>query len=594
VALSRIAELAVEKVADFCAVHMFGADGTVQPVAAAHADPARVETLHALLREHDPLARPEGAAARAVAAGAPELVEAAAPDATVHEQELLRVLQPRAWVYTPIRSRDETMGLITLGVADGERRLDPDDVALASELATQVAFALQNARLRGEAEAARSRAERAAERIQRLQTVTAALSGARTPAEVAHAILGDAARMVGSHAGVLAVASSDGAGLELLVPTGYPDDVAKAWMHVPVDAEIPLAEAVRTGAPVLVSSPAEMAERYPSLLGTLDRTGTQAVAVVPLTDGGTVLGAAAFSFPEPREFEDDDREFLDALAGQCAQALTRARLYESEVAAHAAAEAAVQARDEVMRVVAHDMGNSLSAILITTAVLLRRLEDAEEDDPARDAIRNIRLTAAQMKRLRDDLLDLATIEAGRLAVICSPYGPRRMLDEAAAQLAPLAHDKGIHLHVEVDEDVPDVFADRDRVSQVLGNLGGNGIKFTPPGGELHLHAHADGASGVRFLVRDTGPGIPEGDRDHVFDRFWKSEKGNRRGAGLGLAIARGIVEAHGGRVWLEATGPTGTTFAFTLPRDPPKGSRGGLEESRPDREVNEILAAPKP
>lgn len=96
---------------------------------------------------------------------------------------------------------------------------------------------------------------------------------------------------------------------------------------------------------------------------------------------------------------------------------------------------------------------------------------------------------------------------------------------------------------------------------------------------------------MRFLVSDTGPGIPEGDRDHVFDRYWKSAKGNRHGAGLGLAIARGIVEAHGGRMWMESSGPQGTTFAFTLPRDASSGSGGGLDESRSEGEVHEVLAA---
>jgi PAS domain S-box-containing protein len=583
-ALARVAELAVEKVADACTVHLFDGDGALWAAAGAHADPAHA---HSLRREHDPLVRLDGAAARVIAAGVPELVEEAAPEG-------MGSPAPRTWVCAPVLARGETLGLITLEGMGGGRRLSADDVSMASELATQVAVALQNARLRREAEDARREAEGTAERIQRLQTVTAALSGARTPGEVARAILGDGARIVGSHAGVLGLISDDGASLALLAPTGYPGDVAEAWTHVPLDVDLPLAEAVRTGQPVLVSSPEALDDLYPSLTGTRGRTGTEALAAVPLVADGRVMGAMGFSFPQPREFDEADRAFLDALAGQCAQALTRARLYESEVAAHAAAEAAVHARDEVMRVVAHDMGNSLSAILITTAVLLRRLSEAGVGDATVEAIRNIRLTAAQMKRLRDDLLDLATIEAGRLSVICSPYGPRRMLDEAVAQLAPLAHDKGIRLYVEAEAELPDVFADRDRVGQVLGNLGGNGIKFTPAGGEVRFRAGVDGDGAVRFLVSDTGPGIPEADRDHVFDRFWKSEMGNRHGAGLGLAIARGIVEAHGGRMWLEGTGPEGTTFAFTLPRDASSVSGGGLDESRPDGEVDEILAAPQP
>ena len=119
----------------------------------------------------------------------------------------------------------------------------------------------------------------------------------------------------------------------------------------------------------------------------------------------------------------------------------------------------------------------------------------------------------------------------------------------------------------VDDDVPEVEGDRERVLQVLANLLGNAVKFTPAGGRVALTVQA-APDEVVFAVRDTGPGIAPENQEHVWDRFWKSRTSNRHGAGLGLAISRGIVEAHGGRIWLESAPGDGSTFSFTLPLHP--------------------------
>jgi phosphoserine phosphatase RsbU/P len=244
--------------------------------------------------------------------------------------------------------------------------------------------------------------------------------------------------------------------------------------------------------------------------------------------------------------------------------LERAELLHRERQARAQAEAAVRARDEVLRVVAHDLGNSLSAIVVVSTVLLRRgLENVAPEDGQR-RVQQIRDLAVQMQRLRQDLLDAASLESGRLSVTLDPREPVGLVADAIEHFAPLAAEAGIELLQRVDAPLPEVLADDARVQQVFANLIGNALKFTASGGCVTVAAEAvDG--GVSFRVADTGRGIPAEHLPHIFDSFWTTREGNRTGAGLGLAIAKGIVEAHGGQIHVESVVNEGTSFYFTLP-----------------------------
>lgn len=250
--------------------------------------------------------------------------------------------------------------------------------------------------------------------------------------------------------------------------------------------------------------------------------------------------------------------------------IERAELLRAEREARAAAEAAVNARDEVLRIVAHDIGNSLSAVKIHTMVLERTLP-ADGQAEARKRTEAIRNLTQQMDRLRQDLLDVAAIEAGRLSFEPHETALREVVDDVLGTVAGQAAEKGLALDADVPADLPAVWADRERLHQVLGNLMGNAVKFTPPGGRVSVTARLDptageeGHPGVRVAVEDTGPGISAEHLPHVFDRFWQARSTRRAGAGLGLAIARGVVEAHGGRIWATSEAGQGTTFEFTLP-----------------------------
>jgi PAS domain S-box-containing protein len=239
---------------------------------------------------------------------------------------------------------------------------------------------------------------------------------------------------------------------------------------------------------------------------------------------------------------------------------TRRRLAE-ERAARSTAEAATQARDEVLGIVAHDLRNPLGTVLMASELVagLVPLEPPE----VRKQLELIQRAAERMRRLIQDLLDVKRIESGTLTVVLSPTDAAALLDEAYEQLLPLAGTGGLELELEVRGALPCVAADPARVQQVLWNLVGNAIKFTPRGGRVTMRAE-DLSPVVRFGVSDTGPGIPPEQLAQVFGQMWQGARGDNRGIGLGLAIAKGIVDAHGGRIWAESTVGEGSTFFFTL------------------------------
>lgn len=231
------------------------------------------------------------------------------------------------------------------------------------------------------------------------------------------------------------------------------------------------------------------------------------------------------------------------------------------------AQDAARTRDDVLRIVSHDLGNSLSGILVTTRVLLRTLPETPGNRDTRKRIESIRHLTEQMQRLRQDLLDVARIEAGHLSIVAERHEPEALVDSVFDDFEALAQESGLKLLREVDPHLPQVVVDRERILQVFSNLVTNAIKFTPVGGAVTLGAHrVDGV--VRFSVSDEGSGIPPEDLPHIFDRYWQAKSANRAGAGLGLAIAKGLVEAQGGSIEVASAVNEGSAFSFSLPAAP--------------------------
>jgi PAS domain S-box-containing protein len=225
------------------------------------------------------------------------------------------------------------------------------------------------------------------------------------------------------------------------------------------------------------------------------------------------------------------------------------------------AEAAVRSRDEILAIVSHDLRNPLSTISMVVA-LLEHPMPAERHAAQLDVVRR---AVQRMGRLIQDLLDVNQIGSGQLSIAPEAVSAAALIEEARAGLDLHASQHGQRLEWSCAEPDFIVRADRTRVAQVLNNLVGNALKFTPPGGEVSVEVAREGDE-ARFCVRDTGPGIKGEDLPHIFDRFWQAEGRKRKGGvGLGLAISKGIVTAHGGRIWAASEPGNGAMFCFTLP-----------------------------
>jgi signal transduction histidine kinase len=236
------------------------------------------------------------------------------------------------------------------------------------------------------------------------------------------------------------------------------------------------------------------------------------------------------------------------------------RALEIERTARAEAERATRARDETLAIVAHDLRNPVHAIMAAAAMLGLQATD----EKSRRHLAVVERSAAEMERLISDLLDAARIDAGTFALQRAPLDASTLIEERVEEFQTQARSKYVALRCEVPEEIEPIDGDRDRLVRVLSNLLSNALKFSPEGRDISVRA-ANDERAVRFSVKDSGVGIAENDLPNVFDRFWQGDRVSSTGAGLGLWICRGIVHAHGGRIWVASKVNRGTTFYFTVP-----------------------------
>jgi PAS domain S-box-containing protein len=334
--------------------------------------------------------------------------------------------------------------------------------------------------------------------------------------------------------------------------------LADAFRRLPLGPDHPVRRAIRQRRPVVAEEVTEtfvegMSEdpRYAELIRTL---APRSLMVVPLVAHGNVLGAINLITAESgRRYTRRDLVMAEELAHLASLAMENARLHERTLAA-------VRARDEVLGVVSHDLRNPLHAIVLSTEALM---EDVLGPDQRTRTLAVVQSAARRMDELIDHLLDITLLEAGKLQLNLHPVSPGHLLREACDLLEPQARAKRQRVACAAD-DLPALMADEGRLLQAVCNLLGNAIKFTPEGGRIAMRGERlDGE--VRIEVADEGPGIPREDIPHLFDRFWQARRENRAGAGLGLAIAAGIVEAHGGRIEVQSEPGMGSTFTIRLP-----------------------------
>lgn len=426
-----------------------------------------------------------------------------------------------------------------------------------------------------EREAAERQAERAelarlrAEGAERRSAFLAELSRELSASLDLQSMLQTFARLVaGSLADLCLVdLAENGTSTRIALAHADPDN-EELWKELsPMDPDLPdspLKAALESGNPQIATHVwEEMLDRFvpAESLDQARRLGVRSWIVVPLRSRERTLGAATLVLTEPdQHFDSDDLELAMRVASRTALAMDNALLYLES-------QQNLRAREEILAIVSHDLRNPLTTIQMTASLLL---ESAEE--PIREDLEIVRSNARRMNRLIQDLLDVSTLDRGRqLSMSPEPLEVPSLLREACEMFRSQAAADGKELESRI-ETVSEFSADRDRLLQVFSNLIGNAMKFTRPGDRIMVRATPQNDQ-ILFAVEDSGPGIPAEDVHRIFEPFWQARRTARLGAGLGLTISKGIVEAHGGRIWAESEPGRGTTFFFTIPQSaaPPAG-----------------------
>ncbi len=353
----------------------------------------------------------------------------------------------------------------------------------------------------------------------------------------------------------------------------------RAAVAVASSAKRHLAEALKRGPipAVELTEPLLLTDAAPAALALALPAGSDRAPIVkecdarslmmlPMVIASRTLGLLGLVMAESgRRYTPTDLIFARDLANRVAMALENRRL-------HREWEAAARARQDVLSTVSHELKTPLTGALLNVDALLRTAPP-EERRAGRSKVDHIRRSLLQMNHLVDDLLDLGSIDAGRLTLEKTDHALAALMAEAADLLAPQAEAKAVRFELDAPGDALWVSCDRSRLLQVFSNLLSNAVKFSPEGGSVKLQARREGDD-ARIIVSDDGPGLSPAVMRHLFERFSQAKETAPQGRGLGLFISKGIIEAHGGTIWVESVAKSGTRVHFTLPAvpKPPRAS----------------------
>jgi PAS domain S-box-containing protein len=337
--------------------------------------------------------------------------------------------------------------------------------------------------------------------------------------------------------------------------------VCDAFLQIPLDRSCSyFTAAVQNKQSVLIEhlSPEAMASFFGAQdeLRVMRAANPKSLVAVPLLARGKLIGVIALvSSSAERVYGQRDVRLAEQLAQRAAFAIENARLFSE-------AQQAAKTREDVLAVVSHDLKNPVT-VMGLAAHLLRQYDRIDKHKFSQLG-ETIQHAVDRMHVLISDLLDYAKVQSGTFAIETSAEGIDRVAIPAIEALRLLAAAKRQTLITDIPMDLPAVTVDVRRIGQVVSNLVGNAIKFTPEGGTVRVSARQWGHE-IIVSIADTGPGIPVEHLSKVFDWFWQAQMSKQMGSGLGLSIAKGIVEAHRGRIWAESQLGKGSSFFFTLP-----------------------------
>jgi signal transduction histidine kinase len=399
-----------------------------------------------------------------------------------------------------------------------------------------------------------------------LYGLAAALVEATTPAEVVRVTVRQATAAFAAAGTVVARSTADSKHIELLDAEGMPPDVAAEWLRFPISAPVPLSYVARTGQSLFLESAQDWERHFPTVAGLAAEVGHVANAVVPLLADGKPVGALGIAFTQPRCFDGEDRALAETIARQCAVALERARLLESERAARAAAVAASERVTKFLATMSHELRTPLQGIYGYTALLEQELEGPLSANQ-RSTLGRIRRNLQHVLSLVGEVLTLMRAEWGQAEYVLEDVSLSEALSFVDDATGPQRYAKQLSAEYVGQRDMV-VRADPGKLRQILLNLVSNAIKFTPDCGRITIAIGREGEH-VRIEVRDTGPGIPAAQLERVFEPFVRVGQGQSaliEGSGLGLAISREFARGMGGDLRASSAPGDGSTFILLVPQ----------------------------
>jgi signal transduction histidine kinase/CheY-like chemotaxis protein len=479
--------------------------------------------------------------------------------------DLQRVAGFRTTMGAPMMIDDEVVGALALWRNDVSP-FDEREMAIVSAFAVQAAMAVKSVRLVQQLEARRAELGKKVEQLEALRHVGEAVSSSLDVDDVLETIAMHAVQLSGTDGGSIMEFSQRDNSFRVRSVYNTDPEVVERLRAVRIDLhETVVGRAARERRPIAVED-----------LGALDLdvhlrilhdAGWQSVAVVPLLREEQIVGSLVVRRRETGGFSAETLELLETFASQSALALLNARLYRELKEQSVELSLASRHKSEFLASMSHELRTPLNAVLGFSEVLLERLF-GEINDRQEEYLQDIHGSGKHLLELLNEILDLSKVEAGRMELEYSVFALRPLLDAAAAMLRERAAAHAIDLRVDVADDIGEIRSDERRLKQVVLNLMTNAVKFTEDGGSVTVHAERRGGD-IEITVEDTGVGIPEADRERIFESFQQGGRGSTReeGTGLGLTLSRRLVELLGGRMWLKSEVAVGSTFGVVLPQD---------------------------
>jgi signal transduction histidine kinase/HAMP domain-containing protein len=506
----------------------------------------------AYVRERPTAVSEEAEAAETLKTGQP-FISGSASSHSSNDRLSLVTEGLKSAVYLPLKTPKKTFGIMTVASREPEG-LTSKQTDLFAAIAHQISIALRNARLFQDT-------ERNLERIGALHDIVLATSSSLNLEAVLRELLQKIDRFLPYRVVTVQLLNKKTGRLE---PAACQNIDESEWK-----AETKSRDGLDASAPVIlpVIVRNSQTDRRTSGSEFLRRHGLISFAQLPLIAKNEVLGTITFFKKEEHEFTGDEVEFPNTLAGQAAIAISNAQLYERSTELAIELDKASKLQADFSAMIVHDLRSPLSTIM-SIAEMMGNGVLGDLNDDQKDWTDRIKNNAAGLVELVGDFLDVSKLESGRIGLTRVPTDVTQLLHRSVENFGPLARSKKIDLSYQGDGFLPAIEVDARRLDQVLNNLISNALKFTAEGGSVRLQALRNNRNGIIVRVQDTGVGISSDEIANLFQKYQQSTSGKtseQKGTGLGLVISKMIVEAHGGKIWVESEEGKGTTFAFTLP-----------------------------